>query len=363
MKKILSLIILALMLASTLLLSSCGGFFSEAELTIKSITSEPQEDGSTKIIISYHDESINPTEFFIPPGKEGIEGKQGNGIREITYKYNPDTKKTDVVISYTDLTLPPVSFSVPDGLSVVGISENTDEITNEKYVIFNYSDGTSSQQIYIPSGKDGADGVGIKSYEVINNEDKSICLKLEFDDGRICQVDVPAPEKGNGIAQMVSRTEADAYYIDVIYDNGETTTLNFDRSNKWFKGTAKPSDADGINGDYFFDTANKVIYVKFDGSWIDVVDFETSIVSCKVQFDPNDNGDAIMNGDNFYFINRGEYFFSYGYTVPTVTREGYKFLGWYTEKVSSPSPTLGAFTNLTPVMSDLKLYAAWAPVD
>ena len=68
-------------------LSSCGGFFGDVEMNISSITSEPQSDGSTKIIINYTDETIEPHEFIIPAGKEGETGKNGNGISGIKYKY------------------------------------------------------------------------------------------------------------------------------------------------------------------------------------------------------------------------------------------------------------------------------------
>ena len=40
------------------------------------------------------------------------------------------------------------------------------------------------------------------------------------------------------------------------------------------------------------------------------------------------------------------------------TREGYTFLGWYTTKTIGP--TSGVLTDLTPILSDLELYAQWA---
>lgn len=362
MKKILSLIALAVSLALLLMLTSCGGsFFAAEELNISSISSELLSDGSTKIIIAYTDESIVPDEFIIPCGKAGEVGADGNGIREITYSYNDKTSKTDIVISFTDATMAPVSFSVPDGVSVTEISERYDEITNEKYIIFTYSDGTTSAPIYLPSGKDGADGNGIKNFTKLVNADKSTYLCFELDDGRKCEIDIPAPQQGNGIKSMLSRTEDDGYYIDVIYDNGNTEVLSFERPTQWLRGSSSPSNIVGANGDYFFDTAGKIIYMKFNNSWVKIVDFADSKISCTVTFNLNDNSDAVMSGDNIFFIDRGEYFISYGYTVPVPTREGYTFLGWYTTRTASPNPTMGCFTDLTPVMSDLTLYAAWSP--
>lgn len=364
MKKIVSLAVLALLLVSSLLLTSCGGFFSEPEMKIKSITSDSLPDGSLEITITYQDERTEPTVFIIPPGKDGIQGENGNGIKDITYKHDSSGKKTNILITFTDSSLPPVSFSVPDGLSVTGVTDGVDEGTGEKYITFRYSNGTSSSKIYLPKGekgKDGVDGNGIKNYEVTSNSDKSVYIKFELDDGRLCEIDIPAPEKGNGIATMISRTETSGYYIDVVYDNGETETLKFERPTKWLRGNSAPSKIEGSDGDYFFDIVNKIIYMKFGGSWIEIVDFATSIVTCQVKFDLNAAGDATLSGDNIFLITRGEYFVSYGYTVPVPERAGYTFLGWYTERTSNPGPTIGAFTNLTPVMCDLTLYAAWAP--
>ena len=367
MKRIISLALLTLLLISSLLLTSCGGFFSEPEMKIKSITSDSLPDGSLEITITYQDERTEPTVFIIPPGKDGIQGENGNGIKDVTYKHDESGKKTNILITFTDTSVSPVSFSVPDGLSVIGVSDGTDANTGEKYIAFKYSDGTSSDKIYLQKGekgsdgKDGVDGNGIKNYEVTPNADKSVHIKFELDDGRLCEIDIPAPEKGNGIKTMISRTETSGYYIDVVYDNGDTETLQFDRPTKWLRGNSAPSKIEGADGDYFFDVMNKIIYMKFGGSWVSIVDFETSAVTCQVKFDLNANGSATLSGDNIFFITRGEYFASYGYTGPVPERAGYTFLGWYTERTSNPGPTIGAFTNLTPVMCDLVLYAAWAP--
>ena len=59
-----------------------------------------------------------------------------------------------------------------------------------------------------------------------------------------------------------------------------------------------------------------------------------------------------------YQIPHGSYFAAQeGYTIPIPTRNGYDFVGWYTTKTITP--TSGKFTDLTPVMADLTLYAIW----
>ena len=61
----------------------------------------------------------------------------------------------------------------------------------------------------------------------------------------------------------------------------------------------------------------------------------------------------------YCYIQRNTYFKQNGYgNIPVPTREGYTFLGWYTTKTIGP--TSGVLTDLTPILSDLELYAQWA---
>lgn len=352
-------------------MTSCGSFFASEELKIKSISSELLEDGSTRVTISYTDPEAEPHVFDIPKSAAGEPGRDGNGISEITYNHNETTGKTNVTISFTDTSMLPVSFSVPDGVSIIGFEDGYDPSTGEKYLVFKYSNGNNSEPLFLPKGdngkdgvdgkdgKDGVDGNGIKNYTILPQADKSTVLSLELDDGRICEINIPAPERGTGVEKMLSRTESDGYYIDVFYDNGTSETLFFERSNTWLSNSGSPSQMDGIDGDYYFDVSHKVIYTKWRNDWIPIVNFEESVIKYTVQFDLNDDGDAHLNGDYMFVIDKGEYFYSSGYNVPVPTRDGYTFLGWYTVKTSDPDPTRGAFTDITPVMTNLKLYAAW----
>ena len=51
-------------------------------------------------------------------------------------------------------------------------------------------------------------------------------------------------------------------------------------------------------------------------------------------------------------------------TLPIPVRPGYTFGGWYHRAIpenGKPDATMGLFTDLTPVFSDLTLYAYWIP--
>ena len=153
MKKIIALAVLTTLLVS--LLTSCGSFFAEEELKISSISSELLDDGSTQITISYTDPEREPHVFVIPKSAAGEPGRDGNGIRDISYKHNDTTGKTNVIITFTDATMAPVSFSVPDGVSVVGFEDGYDSVSGEKYLVFKYSNGNTSEPLFLPRGEDG----------------------------------------------------------------------------------------------------------------------------------------------------------------------------------------------------------------
>jgi uncharacterized repeat protein (TIGR02543 family) len=63
-----------------------------------------------------------------------------------------------------------------------------------------------------------------------------------------------------------------------------------------------------------------------------------------------------------YKVIRNTYFTDNGYdAIPIPTREGYKFLGWY--KTRTINATSSAFTDFTPILSNLNLYACWEKID
>ena len=68
------------------------------------------------------------------------------------------------------------------------------------------------------------------------------------------------------------------------------------------------------------------------------------------------------SGSNLtYAVTRNTYFTDNGYdAIPVPTRAGYKFVGWYRSR--TVTATSGAFTDLTPILSDLTLYAQWEKI-
>ena len=362
MRKKLFSLLLALVAFALCLFGACSSFTADESLQIASITHVLEADGRTKITISYTDEEKMPDEFYLPKGQEGAQGATGNGIKEILYTQDSETGKTKVTILFTDGDKEKVEFFLENGVSVVGIESDIDE--EGKFMRFVYSDGNKSEVIRIPNG------MGIKSYDLNTRpEDKTLSAVLTFvlDNGEEIVISVPAGKKGEagrGIDSIIASEDLEEglYILTIRYTDGETSVQMFNRPqdpSAWHNGGEKPKKEFGKDGDYFFDIIHNDIYVKENGDWSLVVDFDASEQTCIVTFDLNDSQTepATMTQVKSYEVRKGEYFSSTGYPFPVPTRAGYVFTGWYDSKVVGP--TTGKFTTLTPVLSDLTLYAIW----
>ena len=183
--------------------------------------------------------------------------------------------------------------------------------------------------------------------------------------GNDIKVEIPAPQKGEdgrGIQSIVSVPDGDNYVMTITFTDGTVQELEFARPNRWFSESAEPTKSDGIDGDLWYDLAHQIIYVKEDGVWNKVINIGEEVnLSYQVRFELNDNNrtPASMPTGSLttYSIPAGHYFQATGYTLPIPTRSGYVFEGWYTSKTITA--VTGKFTDLTPVLGDLTLYANW----
>ena len=175
MKKIFKGLLLSFLLISSASLTSCFGFGEEA-LQINTITTVTLENGDIQVIITYTDEDVKPTTFVVPKGTAGEDGKDGNGIKEITYSQSEDKQNTIVNIAFTQQGVNPVDVIVPNGVSVTGIDQSFDEETQMTTLIVNFSDGTKSEPILIPKGEKGDAGISVLGIDKKTNRDKSITL-------------------------------------------------------------------------------------------------------------------------------------------------------------------------------------------
>lgn len=369
MKKIFKGLCLLLAMIFVVACTACSGFFGEESIIISSVKTKTLEDGSTELTISYENEDKSDDVIIIPKGDQGIQGETGVGIKEITNELNANGN-TDVTIHYTDGTKEG-PFEIQKGVTIVGV----EAINEGKTLKISYNNGLSSE-FELPEGREGKPGMGIANYFVNNNPTNpalTASILFNMDDGTSITIDIPKGEAGRGIESMTGVTTETNYIIKVKYTGDDKIyDITFDRPtepNLWYYDACEPWFSTKLDkskvGDYFFDTAHNDIYLYQETSgWTCIVDYHDDEQTYTVIFDLNDNdggaSKASMPGAlPEYVVNRGTYFTSNGYDIPMPTRTGYDFKGWCTSRVESP--ITGFFTTLTPIFSDLTLYAIWTP--
>ena len=361
----------ALLFASILTVSStqlvgCGMFFSDPNSgsLISKIEAITLENGDTKIVITYEDEYKDPVEFVVPKGKDGV---VGNGIKEITSSLSEDGKHTLINIEFTDEDYSDKVFEVKNGVSIKKVESFVDEKTGEYMLKVIFTDDTESEPFEMPRGQDGN---GIIGFDPVVNEDGSQKLTFHFSQSEDVVVDIPAPSDGRGIKQIVSSESDTEYFITIIYTDDTEEPLTFAKPvpTTWHNGSGEPEFDKGNVGDYYLDIVHNDIYYKDVTGWSLKIDFDSDEEPHKVTFNLNDSDEAkasmpVGYDDYTYEVKNGTYFSSSsngGKPIPSPTRNGYKFIGWYTSTVITP--TTAQFNELTPVFDDITLYARWEKI-
>ncbi len=373
------LIIVLLSVFMCLSLAACSMGWDDAEIISASIAFN-ETTQKYYLEITYDDGTITMIQtdgIEEVKGDSGEKGEDGNGIAEITTSNNG--KETIVTISFTDEDAEDVSFSVPDGVSIEGVRIfPEDETHTSSYIVFNFSGGKQSEEILLPKGKDGT---GIEEVNYTENKDANGVvsggeLYFKFTDGTEKTFDVSAASGIKSITQ-VTDPSGQSYILNIEYTDGRPdSTFIFDKPAEpatWLNGSRAPSSSDGKDGDYWFntDSSNKAIFLKKNGTWIKLFSFVDEDTSYLVTFKAN-GGYVRTQGTQTsseisYIVNHGNYLSSAegSPSVPIPTRSGYKFIGWYTKLIAEEGEeyTLARFTDLTPICSNLTLYAWWEPIN
>ena len=356
MKKIMKVLALSTMCLGMPLLNACSFFRStdKGDNGIKNIEVVQDEQGNAIITIHYTDSSKKPVTFTLPKGENG---QDGAGIKKVEYT-SDEYGVTTVTITFTN-SLEPVSFTLQPGKSIADVKFEKDESDNT-LIIFVDSDGNELSPITVFKGDTGETGTGIISIIPDYHNDGSATMVITMSDGTEYEVEIPAPKEGRGIKAIVSRKEGTKVILVITYTDDTTEEVSFDATPSWTTGNSKPGDSFGYDGDYYFDISHDIIYIKENGVWTVAVDFNTNAAQYSVIFELNDTTAEPAEfavGQRSYVIQKGETFYSSNFDMPVPTRSGYTFEGWYTSQ--TPNVTHGAFTNLTPVLSDMTLYAKW----
>ena len=147
----------------------------------------------------------------------------------------------------------------------------------------------------------------------------------------------------------------------------ESIETSFPKPATWMNSSGVPSYTIGINGDYCFDTTNKVIYTKENGVWVSIVDLKGNNNNfINVTMDPNDEDSEVKavfpNGTyKAYPVKPHSVWYQNNWgTPPVITREGYTFKGWSsTKQYTVTSGLLTDYTYIHPDATDFTVYAIW----
>ena len=365
MKKFRKLLLgLAMPFLATSLTSCAGGFFGGDDVvSIDSIETSTDEEGNTVVTITYTDADLDPVTFTIPKGNDG---DKGNGIQSVTQV--PDAfGNTVVTITFTDPKMEPFVTVLKPGTSITHYETKYDEELGQTTITFYDSNDNPLDPITIYDGDTGKQGVGIKDFTYIVNDNGTTTVTIIFTDStdeepHTFDFTLPSPV---GISSIEPSHVDGQYVLTLTYTNGQSEVVAFDAPINWYSAPSTPNVGNPMEGDYFFDTAHGVIYHYENAHWEEVVRFSTDETTYVVSFNLNDDNDATLptGYTSSYTLKRGEYFASTGKNLPIPTRYNsatssyYKFVGWSTSP--APGPTNGYFTDLTPVFSDLTLYAIW----
>ena len=353
-------------LASLLGSTSCASFFGGANegYSIADTKVTTNENGDTIVTLTFNSEEIEPLVFTIPASKDGADG---NGIASVTseiqdqnviltIKYT-DTSKKDTVLSF-----PLVKGDTGNGIKEVIYGEDEEGNTIFKFL---YTDGTESEEIKIPKGDNG---IGISN--VVNEvlDDGSTHLVITFTNDLYPPVDLTI-KNGVSITDVSFNSELstdEVYVLEISYDDGNKTRVELPRpqTNVWHNGTTKPSEDIGKVGDYYINMATGEVYTKItDTNWMFMFSIKGEGTEAKERFNVFFN---LREDESYLDMPSGSQVLvvvTEGETVPLENipvpqKEGYTFIGWYAGEDES-NPNVGKFDNLTPVMSNLTLYARW----
>ncbi|MCR5184782.1 MAG: InlB B-repeat-containing protein [Bacilli bacterium] len=333
-------------------------------LGIKEVTWVYDKDGNVVVTITYTDEEKPADEFVVP---KGVAGEDGISIQDITPNIDPVTQITTITITYTDPNKPVTEVEVPSGRGIKEIKQEDDGLGNIVLTI-EFTDGTFFGPITIYKG---ATGNGIDEIKDKLNADGSVELTIEYTNGGDPKViTIPKPKEGNGISYVETSSDDYHYYLIIHYTDPDKDDdiATFDKPPVWTTVNAKPKDSEGRIGDYAFDIDHDIIYTKVKeneddevGYWIVAVSFATEEATYEVKFDlntPEAPYATRISGNASYNIKHGRTFYSYNYDLPVAIREGYTFGGWSTKPLHNPAVN-GIFTDLTPVICAMTLYAVW----
>ena len=202
---------------------------------IESIVAVPGYDGEVKgqwLTITYTDKTTN-SDIFIPDGKDGA------SVEVDRTDITDNETSTVYTVYFTDgekltITVPKVKDGV--GIeSIVAVPAEKGNVKGQQLTI-TYSNGTTNSDIFIPNGKDGADGNSITSVVPSTDKDGNIVITINFSEADSVTVTIPKGTAGadgedgkdgvdgeDGITPKL-RINEETNEWEISYDEGATWT-------------------------------------------------------------------------------------------------------------------------------------------
>ncbi len=353
-------------------LVSCNStFFGNSEsVEIKSVTpTYDEKSGNTIITIAFVDEDVSPVTFSIP---RGLSGKDGVGIQDVSAKMSDDKKNVELTIKYTDTSVQDTVLTVPY-LGISNVEVSLDEETGSTDIVFCYTDGTKSQKISIPKGKDGdpgEDGIGIKSF-VVETVDGVTTVTVTFTDSDKMPSQSFIIKDGIGIdhIESVESDDPSKYVLKIVYSDDFSHLVEFDKpkdgkdANRWYSGATAPEGnpdlASAVEGDFYINLLSGYVYQKVDDVWKFLFGMKGDSTSSEktryhVYFDPVEGTIDGVKTIRSVDVVQGETVPLDSIPLPVL--ENKTFDGWYTDL---SNVNAGRFTDMTPVCRSMVLKAKY----
>lgn len=353
--------------------TSCSSFFGDDSYSIVDTKTQIDEKtGDTIVTITFSD-GKDPLTFTIP---KKISGTDGVGIESITSEMI--NNNVILTITYTDHSMSPTKISVPvvKGDTGVGIKEVevSQDLEGNTVIVFVYTDNTRSNNIVIPKGIDGEDGmngIGILSVDSATDTDGNLTLTITYTDSSLppTTITLRNGHDGVGIETIVydeDRSNDTTYVLDILFDDGTSTRVSLPRpqSVSWYALEGAPDNNLGKEGDFYINILNGNIYHKNSpSSWAYMFTMKGtgSTEQQTVVFIANggrfEKEETLGDNKKTYVVEYGSYLNLENIPVPTYD-DTHIFDGWWTSKDVN-NPNSGHFTDLTPIQTNMNLYARW----
>ena len=339
---------------------------------IKEVICEVNEETLEKFLVIEYTDGSKSTPFLLPEGDKGDKGDPGNGILSITSEEQLDGS-VKLTITFTDKNVTPIEFVIPAAKEGIGVKKIEPKESNGKYILaITYSDD-SYEDIEFNKPKDP--NAWYRGSSMPNNEANEGDYYFDTANKKIYAKD---KERWNLIVDFNQSLE----FCEVQFDLNSLEYVN-----EWYyKGNKIEIDYNdqevtiGANGNWFignFDT-NISATIGVPGQTAYQVYCEQTqeplseeLYNLKLSIDETFDLPYVLKsiketatftqGQAHYYVQRNTYFNSSSYVVPIPTREGYRFLGWYTNPLDDVNSA--KFTDLTIVLSNLKLSARWEKIN